>query len=577
VWTALEKLIAVDASLSEEDRRTFSEERTQYNVRTIRWIFPITALSHLAIAYSGANSVVAPERASTTRVVLILQVALLLSSGTMAIAAWTKRGALARVHPYLGDVAVISYILLGSLVSASTQRIPSLPIQLFLIVSIASALLRPRAPVHLLSMVVGFSIVATGILRFQIDPFSRASNLSTAAACSFLGAAAFLIIDRYRGGDLVARGALARLNGELEKRVADQVGEILKRAKQVEELNVQLAEKVQERSRELSVALARLAGASPDHENVDDGTVLADRVVIEARIGAGGMGTVYRGFDRVTQRKVAVKLVQAASVQELDSLQRFLREAEAMASVSHPAVVKSLHVDVSEDGRLFQIMELVDGKTLSDHLSRGPLIAPVAARVGAVLADALAAAHSAAVVHCDVKPANIMLTAGTPGLRLLDFGISVLRDARAASGVTRGGVLGTPAFMAPEQFAGREGITDRADVYSLGLVVYECLTHRLPYTANTPRDWFVAHVNQKPRELGEVLPELDAELASTVMRCLAKDAAERPAAAEVAATLQSAADRLGAPRLEAVAWEESVRTVAASVREPVAAAVTLRE
>lgn len=557
----LEQILAADAALGEEDRRAFDEERTQYNVRLIRWLMPLLAASHAAIACSIYARPIPPERASYSHVVLLIQGSLFAWTSLLALVAWQtpKSSAITWVHRYIGDVTTVTYALAGAVLSANAQRLPAMPIQLFLVVTLGSALFRPRATVQLGALAAGLAVVSTGIVTFQVDPFWRASNLSTAVTCACMGVGAFFLVDRYRGRELAARGALRRMNGELEKHVAAQVGEIVARARQIEELNVQLAEKVQERSRELSVALARLADTSTEHDHLEQGTVLGDRVVIDARIGAGGMGTVYRGFDRVTQRNVAVKLVQAASVQELDGLQRFLREALAMASVQHPAVVRSLHVDVSDDGRLFQIMELVSGETLSDRLARGPLIAAVAARVGAILAEALAAAHAAKVIHCDVKPANVMLTSETPGLRLLDFGISLLRDARAASEGTSGGVLGTPAFMAPEQFNGREDITDRADVYALGLVVYECLTLRLPYDVKTPGDWFVAHMAQKPVEIATIVPDLDVELEDVVMRCLRKGVLDRPSAAEVADTLGAVADRLGAPILTEVEWSTAVR------------------
>src|SRR5262249_23590919 len=160
-------------------------------------------------------------------------------------------------------------------------------------------------------------------------------------------------------------------------------------AQEIDGLNVQLNEKIRERSRELSKALARLAEG---HRDLEPGAVLGGRVEIEAWIAQGGVGGVYRGGGLVTGKTGAGKAGQAGSANELDGLYRFLREVQAMASVTHRAIVRSIHVDVTEDGRLFQVMELVEGETLESHLARmGKVTTPVAARLIGVLADALAA------------------------------------------------------------------------------------------------------------------------------------------------------------------------------------------
>jgi serine/threonine-protein kinase len=352
------------------------------------------------------------------------------------------------------------------------------------------------------------------------------------------------------------RRQVEKLNANLEERVASQVEEITKHTKEIVQLNEQLNQQVKERSRELSMALARLA---EDHQALAPGAVLGDRVEIEARIGEGGMGAVYRGRDLVTSGAVAVKVVQAGSANELDGLYRFLREAQALASLAHPAIVRSFHVDVADDGRLFQIMELVSGETLQAWLDReGPLRAPVAARLGAVLADALANAHAAGVVHRDVKPANVMLTSESPGLKLLDFGVSKLRDARAAHGRTTGNVIGTPEFLSPEQIGDPENVGDRADVYALGLVLYLALSGRPPYDTVSARSWLVAHVVQPPERITAVVKGIDPDVGSIVMGCLRKVPEERPSATDVARSLAACADRLGCAALESL-WRPGSR------------------
>src|SRR5262249_182943 len=183
----------------------------------------------------------------------------------------------------------------------------------------------------------------------------------------------------------------------------------------------------------------------------------------------GGMGAVYSGLDQSTGVRVAIKVIQATSSGQLEAMRRFITEAGATATVNHPAVVRMLHVDVSDDGLLFQIQELVEGKTLTQKLGK-PWAPADAARLVSVLCHALAAAHAQGVVHRDVKPDNVMLTANAPGLKLLDFGIAKLYDAVSqGEDATRTGiVLGTPSYMAPEQVGAGGDITDRTDVYSVG-------------------------------------------------------------------------------------------------------------
>lgn len=357
--------------------------------------------------------------------------------------------------------------------------------------------------------------------------------------------------------DLKAKkGELEALNAELGERVAAQVEEIVTRAREVEALNAQLMERVQERSRELSSALARLARTSsgPGHL-LAPGARLGDRVTISSLIGKGGMGEVYRGHDAVSNLEVAVKVMQAASVGELDNLQRFLLEARAASSVQHPAIVRTLHVDVSSDGELFQIQELVLGKPLDRVLGEGrSLRAGVACRVGAVLSEALAAAHAASIVHRDVKPANIILTETGAGLKLLDFGISKMREARGENPAFTGDgfVAGTPAFMAPEQITEPHRIRDRTDVYAAGMVVYHALAGRSPFRATSGPLFLAAHMTVDPEPLASLVHELPDDLVALVHRTLAKNPDERPSAAELATSLHAIADALGAAPLPAL-------------------------
>ena len=266
------------------------------------------------------------------------------------------------------------------------------------------------------------------------------------------------------------------------------------------------------------------------------------------------MGAVYAGIDRSTRTRVAVKVIQASSSHQLDALHRFLLEARTAATINHPAVVRVVHVDVSDDGLLYQVQELVDGDTLQKRLRLGKRWEPsTVARFVSVLCEALAAAHAQGIVHRDVKPSNVMLTKTAPGLRLLDFGIAKLyEDVSGQNEATQAGViLGTPAFMAPEQIDGRN-VTDRADVYAVGVIVFLLLTGRYPFDEGTPRAMIMSHVLVPAPDARTLEPTVPEDLAALVARCLAKDPIARPSAAELAKTLATFADARGAQTLDAM-------------------------
>jgi serine/threonine-protein kinase len=200
--------------------------------------------------------------------------------------------------------------------------------------------------------------------------------------------------------------------------------------------------------------------------------VLAGRYRLEAEIATGGMGEVWRGRDTVLGRPVAVKLMRAEFAGDPDTLARFRGEARHSAALSHPGIA---HVyDYGEDGpnrSPFIVMELVNGPSLTELLASGPLEPPRVMDVVAQAATALAAAHSAGLVHRDIKPGNILLAPGNI-VKITDFGIAY---AAGSAPLTRtGALIGTPAYLAPERIAGSPG-SPASDLYALGVVAYECL------------------------------------------------------------------------------------------------------
>ncbi len=234
------------------------------------------------------------------------------------------------------------------------------------------------------------------------------------------------------------------------------------------------------------------------------GTTLGKYQIIE-RLGRGGMADVYRAFQPLLERYVAVKVMHTNLTEDEDFITRFKREAQIVGSLRHPNIVQVIDFDI-HDGEYFMVMEYVQGDTLKAMLKRrGALQIGEALDIAAKLADALAYAHSKGMIHRDIKPANVLMDKnGSPILS--DFGIAHLSDV---SGLTSTGMtVGTPSYMSPE--AGRgEKVDERTDIYSLGIVLYEMLTGTVPFDADTPYAVIMKHINDPlpmPRQFGASLP-----------------------------------------------------------------------
>jgi len=262
---------------------------------------------------------------------------------------------------------------------------------------------------------------------------------------------------------------------------------------------------------------------------MDVGDTIAGRYRLLERLGAGGMSVVWRATDAVLGRDVAVKVLSADVAADPGLLHQLYAEARAAAGLRHANVVEVY--DYGEaSGLPYVVMELVAGRPVHALLSAGPLPWRVAVLIAAQVAAALAAAHARGVVHRDVKPANVMVTAH--GVKLVDFGISAAVGDRDSD---PGLVLGTPAYLAPERLAG--GLVRPAtDVYALGLLLYMMVAGRLPWRASTTTEMLRAHWYQEPAPLPPV-PEMPDEVAELCRRCLAKAPEDRPAAEAAARTL----------------------------------------
>jgi predicted Ser/Thr protein kinase len=260
------------------------------------------------------------------------------------------------------------------------------------------------------------------------------------------------------------------------------------------------------------------------------------------KVGAGGMGVVFRASDERDGRAVAIKLLEHGGP-ELRG--RFAREARILRGLSHPKIVRYLDDGVAADGAPYLVMEWLDGHDLATHMESGPLAVADALRIAAGAARGLSAAHAAGVVHRDVKPANLFLVSPDDDVRVIDFGVA--RAPGAEAGLTATGVLvGTPNYMAPEQLRGEHGLA--ADVWGLGVTLFEMLTGRLPFPGRDPAAVLLAVMNAPLPSLTALRPDAPAALEWLLGRLLARDPAARPAdMAAVVAELADVRADLGAP------------------------------
>jgi serine/threonine-protein kinase len=312
------------------------------------------------------------------------------------------------------------------------------------------------------------------------------------------------------------------------------------------------------------------------------GTTLSGRYRLESRIGSGGMSTVYRAQDETLERFVAIKLMNREVATDSDQLERFRREARAVARLSHPNIVHV--IDAGEDeSRPYIVFEYIDGETLKERIHRlGRLEIPEAVAYCVEIARALGAAHANHVVHRDVKPQNVLIDhEGTA--KVTDFGIARTLEE---DGLTADGrVLGTTDYVSPEQALGHH-VTGQSDLYSLGVVLYEMLTGELPYRGENQVAVAMQHVRESVPDVRKLRPEVSAVLAAVIERATAKELPERYAddaemIAELERTLALETNRAGEADGQVTAVIDSLppetrRTVPLSIRRPrVAHAISL--
>src|SRR6266508_4571181 len=245
-----------------------------------------------------------------------------------------------------------------------------------------------------------------------------------------------------------------------------------------------------------------------DHNQAMGPRILADRYEVGQLLGAGGMAEVYEGHDRLLARRVAIKVLLSQYAHDPAFLARFRREAQAAASLSHPNIV-AVYDTGSQDDTWFIVMEYVDGRTLKDIIrAEGALYWARAAEVAADVAGALAVAHARGIVHRDVKPGNVMLTADGK-VKVMDFGIA---RASAVPSITQtAAVVGTVQYIAPEQAQGLEADA-RSDLYALGCCLYEMLTGQVPFSGPTPVAIAYRHIQEDPMSPRALNPDVPPPL-----------------------------------------------------------------
>jgi serine/threonine protein kinase len=275
-----------------------------------------------------------------------------------------------------------------------------------------------------------------------------------------------------------------------------------------------------------------LAGARADNDSL--GAVFGGQYRVEERMGGGGMGAVYRGTQLSVDRPVAIKVIAPEVEQNAQHVQRFRREAESLAKLQHPNTVHLLDFGVTDTGRLYMVMELLSGMDLEAQLAQhGPVELVAALRIVRQIARSLSEAHALGVIHRDLKPSNVFLChveGGDSFVKVMDFGVAgLMREENDRSVLTlTGTVLGTAAYMSPEQAQGY--IVDaRADLYSLGVVLFEMLAGRPPFQANSAVSLLIAHVSEEPPRLAEMCPDLPERESVQLLLddLLAKDPAKR--------------------------------------------------
>ena len=511
--------------------REFQEEYYERTLTQVRLSLVVGAL--LYGLYGIVDFWLAPLQRTTIWAIRYLVVA-----PAALLVLWFSHSAHFRRYREMSLTLVILIAQLGivAMAAITPQPMSSLyDIGLFMVIVYAFALVR-------LSVAYGIGIALYTVAIFPVaaifihhTPITVVSaNTGFLFGMAILGFVANYSMWRYARSHFLQRRLISLRTEELERKNSELILKNQLLAESRAE-NVRTAKRTEQIFSALSEAL-------PGH-------ILDNKYRIGAKIGSGGFGTVYRGEHILLHHPVAIKVFRPAVGHEgLESLERFRLEGISACRVNHPNAVSVLDFDVSSGSLAYLVMELLEGHSLAQELRRvGRLPQLRAAEIAGCVSEALAQAHAAGIVHRDIKPSNVFLHATNDGehvVKVIDFGIAKLTDESELPGAqttTMSGVfLGTPAYMAPERVF-QQPYDGRADVYAVGVMIYEMVTGRLPFETTTGgghMSLMRMHVMEKPRPLSSLVPDAFPKLEIAVTSAMRKEPDERPTASQLSAMLR---------------------------------------
>jgi tetratricopeptide (TPR) repeat protein len=305
-----------------------------------------------------------------------------------------------------------------------------------------------------------------------------------------------------------------------------------------------------EKSKSLDVSAVEFNDATRTIERatrtLEKGTIVADKYRIVEKLGEGGMGIVYKALDMTLSRDVALKFLPPEYTRDEDAQERFIREAKAASALDHPNICTIHEINKTEDEQVFIVMAYYEGQSLKGKIKRGPMKQRDVIDIALQVAQGISAAHKKGIIHRDIKPTNIMITS-EDSAKILDFGIAKLSGQE---GLTRPlSTVGTVSYMSPEQAKGKD-VDVRTDIWSLGIVMYEMITGRLPFKGDNTQSILYNVMNEEPRSVKDLRAEVPPELEHIIHKALSKDPKKRfSSGRELAAELEDLKTRLTVGKL----------------------------
>ena len=526
-----------------DDRQLEEEFEEEYYRRTlvqVRWAL-LTGLL-LYSAYGFVDFLLAGDFRSTIWVIRYAVV----GPAALACLAFSYTTHFRRYRDPASSLVII--IALGGIIGMTSilpQAAASLyDIGLFMVIVYAFTLVRLTVPYAFAIAILTLGVYPlAAIAVHHTQPVVVVANLGFLFGMIVMCFASNYSMGRYSRSNFLQRRLISLRTEELERKNSELV---MKNQMLADSRAANL--RTAKRSDQI---FAALADALPGH-------ILDDKYRIEGKIGSGAFGTVYRGEHILLNHPVAIKVFRpAVGTSGIESLERFRLEGISACRVNHPNAVTVLDFDVSSGSLAYLVMELLEGRSLAQLLrSDGKLPAWRAADIACAVCEALSQAHAVGIVHRDIKPSNVFLnsTNGEEIVKVIDFGIAKLTDESEVPGAESitltGTFLGTPAYMAPERVF-NQPYDGRADVYAVGVMIYEMAAGKLPFEQTTGGHLSLMrlHAMAKPPALSSVVPDVDPRLEAAALLAMSKDSADRPTAAELGSMLKEvSADARAASR-----------------------------